>query len=75
MVIMIAALFSFGYGKVCIISGWSGATNIRKGIVGGVQMIIVGSVAAASAMAIVRLFQRLLTASEAPRSLNRHGRV
>jgi VIT1/CCC1 family predicted Fe2+/Mn2+ transporter len=58
--IMVVALFSFGFGKVCIISGWSGSQNIRKGIVGGTQMIVIGSVAAGSAMAIVRLFQHLL---------------
>jgi VIT1/CCC1 family predicted Fe2+/Mn2+ transporter len=75
VVIMAVALFSFGYAKVCIISGWSGSTNIRRGIVGGTQMILIGSVAAGSAMAIVRLFQHLLSASEAPRSLSVHGRV
>jgi VIT1/CCC1 family predicted Fe2+/Mn2+ transporter len=72
-IIMVIALFSFGYGKVCIISGWSGSQNIRRGIVGGTQMIMIGSVAAGSAMVIVRLFQHLLSASETPKSLNIHG--
>lgn len=74
-VIMIIALFSFGYGKVCIISGWSGSANIRKGLVGGTQMIVIGSVAAGSAMAIVRLFQHLLSASEAPKYAFMQGRL
>ena len=65
--IMIIALFFFGYGKTCFVSGWKGSTNVTKGIVGGIQMIVVGSVAACSAMGIVRVFQQLLSASEASR--------
>jgi VIT1/CCC1 family predicted Fe2+/Mn2+ transporter len=64
--IMIIALFIFGYGKTCFVSGWRGPTNVRKGVIGGIQMVVVGSVAAGSAMGIVRAFQYLLSTSEAP---------
>ena len=62
---MVIALFIFGYGKTCFVSGWEGSGNIRGGTVGGIQMIIVGSMAAGSAMGIVRVFQYFASVSEA----------
>ncbi|PWY92585.1 vacuolar iron transporter Ccc1 [Aspergillus heteromorphus CBS 117.55] len=59
---MVIALFLFGYGKTCFVSGWRGHQNIRKGIVGGLQMILVGGVAAGSAMGLVKGFQMLADA-------------
>ncbi|KAJ9213597.1 hypothetical protein DTO166G4_4847 [Paecilomyces variotii] len=56
---MVVTLFLFGYGKTCYVSGWKGAGNIRRGVIGGVQMVIVGGLAAGSAMALVKLFQAL----------------
>ncbi|GAD93286.1 vacuolar iron transporter Ccc1, putative [Paecilomyces variotii No. 5] len=56
---MVIALFLFGYCKTCYVSGWRGARNIRSGVIGGVQMVIVGGLAAGSAMALVKLFQSL----------------
>lgn len=56
---MVVTLFLFGYGKTCYVSGWKGASNIRRGVIGGVQMVIVGGLAAGSAMALVKLFQAL----------------
>lgn len=56
---MAIALFLFGYGKTCFVSGWAGRKNIRKGFVGGLQMVLVGGVAAGSAMGLVKLFQML----------------
>lgn len=55
--IMAWALFAFGYGKTCFVSGWAGPRDIRKGVVGGLQMVVVGGAAAGSAMALVRIFQ------------------
>lgn len=54
--VMVVALFLFGYGKTCVVVGWTGGKNIREGCYGGVQMVVVGSVAAGAAMGLVRLF-------------------
>ena len=55
--VMVVALFMFGYGKTSAVSGsWFGRRDIREGCFEGVQMIIVGSVAAAAAMGCVKLF-------------------
>lgn len=54
--VMIIALFAFGYIKTCVVVGWEGGKNVRNGCWGGVQMVIVGSAAAASAMGLVHLF-------------------
>lgn len=54
--VMVVALFIFGYGKACAVSGWNGGENIRKGCREGVVMVAIGSVAAGSAMGLVRLF-------------------
>ncbi|KAI9741588.1 MAG: hypothetical protein M1818_004395 [Claussenomyces sp. TS43310] len=56
--VMIIALFVFGYGKTCAVTGWEGSRNIRKGCFGGVQQVVVGSIAAAAAMGLVRLFNQ-----------------
>ncbi|KAL2810703.1 vacuolar iron transporter Ccc1 [Aspergillus granulosus] len=60
---MAVALFIFGYGKTCFVSGWKGSRNIRKGIVGGLQMVLIGGVAAGSAMGLVKGFQALADSS------------
>ena len=54
--VMVVALFLFGYGKTCVVVGWTGGKNVREGCYGGVQMVVVGSVAAGAAMGLVRLF-------------------
>ncbi|OJJ00356.1 hypothetical protein ASPVEDRAFT_39800 [Aspergillus versicolor CBS 583.65] len=54
---MVVALFIFGYGKTCFVSGWKGQKNVRKGVVGGLQMVLIGGVAAGSAMGLVKGFQ------------------
>jgi VIT1/CCC1 family predicted Fe2+/Mn2+ transporter len=56
---MVVALFTFGYVKTCFVSGWKGAQNIRRGAIGGVQMVVVGGVAAGAAMGLVKAFQAL----------------
>lgn len=61
---MVIALFLFGYGKTCFVSGWSGRRNVRKGVIGGFQMVLVGGVAAGSAMGLVKAFQLLANGSE-----------
>jgi len=54
--VMVIALFVFGYVKTCVVVGWEGGRNIRAACYGGVQMVIVGSAAAAAAMGLVRAF-------------------
>lgn len=54
--VMAVSLFAFGYGKTCFVSGWRGGENVWKGTKGGMQMMLVGGVAAGCAMGFVRLF-------------------
>lgn len=54
--VMVFALFAFGYVKTCAVMGWTGARNVREAGFGGIQMVVVGSVAAGAAMGLVRLF-------------------
>ncbi|KXT12356.1 hypothetical protein AC579_592 [Pseudocercospora musae] len=54
--VMAFSLFAFGYGKTCFVSGWAGQDNLWLGVKGGVQMLLVGSIAALSAMGFVRFF-------------------
>lgn len=56
---MVVALFMFGYGKTCFVSGWKRRENVLRGLFGGVQMVVVGGVAAGAAMGLVKLFQVL----------------
>ncbi|KAJ5601818.1 hypothetical protein N7510_011352 [Penicillium lagena] len=64
---MVVALFIFGYGKTCFVTGWSGRRNLRKGLVGGLQMVLVGGVAAGSAMGLVKGFQMLASNGDHPK--------
>ncbi|KKA23206.1 Calcium transporter [Rasamsonia emersonii CBS 393.64] len=52
--VMAVTLLLFGYVKTCIVRGWSGKSNIIAGIKGGIQMCVVGGVAAGAAIALVR---------------------
>ncbi|CAG8408236.1 unnamed protein product [Penicillium salamii] len=63
ILIMVIALFAFGYGKTCFVSGWHGRQNVRKGLIGGIQMVLVGGIAAGSAMGLVKGFQMLADSS------------
>jgi len=54
--VMAVSLFSFGYGKTCFVSGWSGSRNVWQAAKGGAQMMIIGGLAAGCAMGLVRLF-------------------
>ncbi|CAG8958881.1 hypothetical protein HYFRA_00012878 [Hymenoscyphus fraxineus] len=52
--IMVLALFAFGYSKTCVFLGWKGGANIKAGCYGGIQMVCLGGLAAAVAMALVK---------------------
>lgn len=52
--VMAVTLLVFGYIKTCIVRGWSGRENIVAGIKGGIQMCLVGGIAAGAAIALVR---------------------
>ncbi|KAK9358858.1 VIT family-domain-containing protein [Lipomyces starkeyi] len=56
---MVVVLFLFGFGKTYFVSGWRGLDNFRRGVAGGVQMVLVGGLAAGSAMALIKAFQSL----------------
>ncbi|WEW55760.1 Protein ccc1 [Emydomyces testavorans] len=52
--VMGITLLFFGYIKTCVVRGWSGKDNIIAGIRGGLQMVLVGGLAAGAAIALVR---------------------
>lgn len=61
--VMALALFAFGYGKTCFVTGFGGRENVLAGVRGGVQMMVVGGLAAGIAMAVIRLFNVLSSGS------------
>lgn len=52
--VMGVTLMFFGYVKTCIVRGWSGRENVIAGIKGGLQMVVVGGLAAGAAIGLVR---------------------
>lgn len=58
--VMAVALFSFGYVKTCIVTGWRGSKYVRQGVFGGIQMVIIGGAAAGAAMGLVKTFNELV---------------
>lgn len=55
VIVMAVTLFAFGYIKTCIVRGWQGGVNIWAGVIGGIQMCVVGGLAAGAAVALVKL--------------------
>lgn len=53
--VMGVTLLAFGYVKTCIVRGWSGRENVVAGVKGGIQMCVVGGIAAGAAIALVRV--------------------
>lgn len=51
-------LFGFGYCKTCVIDGWVGRAKVWNALKGGGTMLIVGVLAAGSAVGLVRLIDR-----------------
>ena len=53
---MVLALFAFGFGKTYAIRGWDGGGKDDKkaAVRGGIQMVVVGGVAAGAAMGMVK---------------------
>ncbi|ESZ89809.1 hypothetical protein SBOR_9805 [Sclerotinia borealis F-4128] len=54
--IMVITLYIFGYVKTAAVIGFRGWKCIREACFGGIQMVVVGSLAAAVAMGLVKLF-------------------
>lgn len=52
--VMAVALFAFGWTKTGIVVGWRGRENILAGLKGALQMTLIGGVAAAAAIGLVR---------------------
>ncbi|KAJ5899019.1 hypothetical protein N7495_003763 [Penicillium taxi] len=53
--VMAVTLLAFGYVKTCVVRGWTGRDNILAGVWGGIQMCLVGGIAAGAAIGLVRL--------------------
>lgn len=53
--VMAVTLFVFGYVKTCVVRGWNGSANVSAGIMGGLQMCVVGGLAAGAAVGLVKL--------------------
>ena len=51
-------LFAFGWVKTGSVVGWKGRREVRRGIVGAVQMVGLGAFAAAAAVGIVKGINR-----------------
>lgn len=58
IIVMAITLFAFGYVKTCIVRGWKGGVNVRAGAIGGIQMCVVGGLAAGAAVALVKLINK-----------------
>ena len=54
--VMVVALFLFGYAKTCAVRGWRTSSDRIEGLRGGVQMLLVGGIAAGAAMGLVKAF-------------------
>ena len=52
--VMVIALFAFGWVKTGVVSGWRGQAKVLACVKGGLQMVIVGGVAAGAAVGMVR---------------------
>jgi VIT1/CCC1 family predicted Fe2+/Mn2+ transporter len=55
VIVMIIALFIFGYVKACSVVGFSSRSNVKLGCSEGMKMVFVGSCAAVIAMGAVKL--------------------
>ncbi|KAA6411009.1 MAG: hypothetical protein FRX48_05320 [Lasallia pustulata] len=52
--VMAIALFIFGWGKIAIVHGWKGRKNVMLCVKSAVEMVGVGTVAAGTAVGLVR---------------------
>lgn len=53
--VMAVTLLVFGYIKTGVVRGWRGRENVMASLWGGLQMVLVGGVAAGAAIALVRV--------------------
>ena len=56
--VMAVALFAFGWCKTGAVKGWQGKENITSCFWGGMQMVVVGGIAAGCAVGLVRAIDR-----------------
>ncbi|KAK1759532.1 vacuolar iron transporter Ccc1 [Echria macrotheca] len=54
--VMAVALFAFGYAKTGMVVGWEGRERVGRCVYGGLQMVVVGGLAAGAAMGLVKVF-------------------
>lgn len=62
--IMVIVLLIFGYVKTAVIRGWSGRQNVKAGLWGAVQMLMVGAVATGAAVGLVLAVDQAKAGSE-----------
>jgi hypothetical protein len=58
--IMAVVLVVFGYVKTCAVGGWGGKTNIKAGLRGAAEMVIVGAAAAGLSVALIHAINSAL---------------
>jgi vacuolar iron transporter family protein len=56
--VMVVVLLVFGYVKTCVVRGWQGRENRIAGIIGGLQMLAIGTIAVGAAVGLVRAIEQ-----------------
>jgi vacuolar iron transporter family protein len=56
--VMGITLLVFGYVKTCVVLGWEGTRNVLAGAKGGLQMLLVGALAAGAAIGLVKAIEQ-----------------
>jgi VIT1/CCC1 family predicted Fe2+/Mn2+ transporter len=56
--VMAVTLVVFGYVKTCSVRGFCGRDNIRAGLLGALQMCLIGGLAVGAAVGLVKLINR-----------------
>jgi VIT1/CCC1 family predicted Fe2+/Mn2+ transporter len=58
--IMAVVLVVFGYVKTCAVAGWGGKANVKAGLRGAAEMVIVGAAAAGLSVALIHAINSAL---------------
>jgi VIT1/CCC1 family predicted Fe2+/Mn2+ transporter len=58
--IMAVVLVLFGYVKTCAVAGWSGKENVKAGLRGAADMVVVGAAAAGLSVALIHAINSAL---------------
>ena len=55
--VMVVVMFVFGYTKTCVVRGWGTRDDVKAGLEGAVQMLVVGALAVGAAVGLVRAIE------------------